>query len=230
MILTRQRSTNTLAWVASWDVATLLNAAILLLLTLIAAAWQYRANRHGTGRQQAKWVILAGLVTGGLALVFYFLPPLFGAQPADTNTIGVIVAVFPVALAAAILRYRLFDIDVLIRRTLVYTVLSALLALLYFASVVMLQTLLSNLFDAGSSIAIVISTLLIAALFTPLRRRVQEAIDRRFYRRRYDAQQVLAAFATAVRNETDPDRLASELLRVVQETVQPAHVTFWQMD
>jgi hypothetical protein len=225
MWATRSQSANVLAWIASWESATLLHAFTLLILTLITAAWQYRTGRQGAARQQAKWVILAGLVCGGLALLLYLLPPLLGGQSADTNTIGLIVAVFPLALAAAILRYRLFDIDVLIRRTLVYTVLTTLLALVYFTSVVFLQFLFTDLIGSGSNVAIVVSTLLIAALFTPLRRRVQDMIDRRFYRQRYDVQQVLATFAAAVRNETDPDQLTAELIQVVRKTMQPAHVS-----
>jgi hypothetical protein len=223
--MARGRSANVLAWIASWEPAMLIHAFTLLVLTLLAAAWQYRTSRQGAGRQQVKWVILAGLVGGGLSLLLYFLPPLLGGQPANSNLIGLIVVVFPLALAAAILRYRLFDIDVLIRRTLVYTLLSAMLAILYLGSVVLLQYLFIDLLEAGSNIAVVVSTLLIAALFTPLRRRVQDMIDRRFYRRRYDAQRVLASFATAVRNETDPDRLTAELIQVVRETMQPAHVS-----
>jgi hypothetical protein len=225
LLARRNNSANVLSWIASWERASQFYALIFLIMTLLVATWQYRTSRHGADRQQVKWVILAGLVSGGLALLLYALPPFLGAQPANTNLIGLIVVVFPLALAAAILRYRLFDIDVLIRRTLVYTVLSALLALLYFGSVVLLQYLLTDLIGAGSSIAVVVSTLLIAALFTPLRRRVQDTIDRRFYRRRYDAQQVLATFAAAARNETDPDQLTAELVRVVQETMQPAHVS-----
>jgi hypothetical protein len=225
LLARRNDVANILSWIASWERSSQIYALIFLILTLLVAVWQYRANRHGADRQRVKWVILAGLVSGGLALLLYALPPFLGAQPANTNLIGLIVVVFPLALAAAILRYRLFDIDVLIRRTLVYTVLSALLALIYFGSVVLLQYLFIDLIGAGSTIVVVVSTLLIAALFTPLRRRVQETIDRRFYRRRYDAQQVLASFAATVRNETDPDQLTAELIRVVNETMQPAHVS-----
>ncbi len=223
------RSAKVLAWIASWEPATLVIGLTLLVCTLIAATRQYRTSRYGTGRQQAKWVMLAGLVTGGLALLFYLLPVLLGVKPADTNAIGLIVALFPLAFAAAILRYRLFDIDVLIRRTLVYTVLTGLLATVYFISVISLQFLLTDRLRVGSNLAIVASTLLIAALFNPLRRRVQNVIDRRFYRQRYNAQQVLATFAAAARSETDPDRLTAELLRVVNETVRPASISVWQI-
>lgn len=134
----------------------------------------------------------------------------------------------PVSIGIAILRCRLWDIDVLIRRTLIYAVLTALLALAYFGSVVVLQ----NLFGAVTGqretpLVTVLSTLVIAALFVPVRRRVQAFIDRRFYRRKYDAARTLAAFGTALRDETDLDQLTAHLTAVVDEAMQPDSVGLW---
>jgi hypothetical protein len=229
LLAIRPGATTTLAWIATWKSIQDGYVLILLVLILLVGIWQYRRNQEGVARQQIRWIVFALLLSGGLTLVLDILPVFLGLPTININLVGLIALIFPLGIAAAILRHHLFDIDVIIRRTLVYSVLTTLLALIYFASVVLLQYLLTDLIGAGSTVAIVISTLLIAALFTPLRRRVQDMIDRRFYRRRYDAQQVLASFAATIRNETDPDQLTAELVRVVQETVQPAHVSVWHV-
>ena len=135
----------------------------------------------------------------------------------------------PFVFGTAILRYGLWDIDVLINRTLVYGTLTAILALVYFGLVVGLQFLFRDLTSqvASSPLIIVGSTLAIAALFQPLRRRIQSAIDRRFYRRKYDAAKTLAHFSAILRDEVDLNRLSEQLVEVVEETMQPAHVSLW---
>jgi hypothetical protein len=133
----------------------------------------------------------------------------------------------PIAAGIAILRYRLYDIDVVINRTLVYGVLTAALALVYVASIVLLQGLFRALTGGNSQLAVVASTLAIAALFVPLRRRVQAFIDRRFYRRKYDIATTLQAFNVRLRNDVDLDSVADDLVEVVNETMQPTHVSLW---
>jgi amino acid transporter len=157
------------------------------------------------------------------------------------HMIGIAIFAFslltiPISINIAILRYRLWDIDLLIRRTLIYGVLTVLLILIYFASIVLMLAVLGpivgkvvgdRLIGQASSLVPTLATLAIAALFNPLRRRVQDAIDRRFYRRKYDAHQVLARFAATVRDETDLQKLSEQLLEVVDESMQPASVSLW---
>jgi hypothetical protein len=133
----------------------------------------------------------------------------------------------PIATGIAILRYRLYDIDRIINRTLVYGTLTITLVALYFGGIVVLQRIFVTLTGQQSTLAVVASTLLIAALFTPLRRRIQGFIDRRFYRRKYDARKTLEAFSTKLKNETDLEALNNDLVGVVRETMQPAHVSLW---
>ena len=142
-------------------------------------------------------------------------------------TFGWVVIGLPVAIEIAVLRYRLYDIDLVINRTLVYGSLTVALALVYFGSVVGLQRLLSPVVGDSNQFAVVASTLLIAALFGPLRRKVQSFIDRRFYRRKYDARRTLEDFSAKLRDETDLEKLGDDLVRIVRETVQPAHASLW---
>jgi hypothetical protein len=133
----------------------------------------------------------------------------------------------PLSIGVAVLRSHLFDIDVLINRTLVYGSLTATLVALYFGGIVVLQRLFVALTGEKSTLAVVASTLVIAALFTPLRRRIQSFIDRRFYRSKYDARKTLEAFSAQLRDETDLNALSDDLVGVVRETMQPAHVSLW---
>jgi hypothetical protein len=133
----------------------------------------------------------------------------------------------PISIGIAILRYRLYDIDILINRTLVYGSLTVTLVALYFGGIVVLQRLFVFLTGQKSTLAVVVSTLVIAALFSPLRRRMQSFIDRRFYRSKYDARKTLEAFSAKLRDETDLDALSDDLVGVVRETMQPLHVSLW---
>jgi hypothetical protein len=185
-----------------------------------------RYRRAGTDvRQQMKWL----LVSVGLPILIFvgliFVETV--AQLSFSNTVvGLLYLSIPIGLGISLLRYKMFDVDAVIRRTALYTVVTTLLAAIYFGLVVVLQRVITP-FTGDSEIVVVLSTLLIAAIFLPLRRRVQEFIDRRFYRRKYDAEKVLAGFAATARDETDLDRLTAELLQVIQETMEPEHISIW---
>jgi ADP-ribosylglycohydrolase len=157
--------------------------------------------------------------------------PTAGADPLWVNLIEDAVpmsfAGVPIAVGVAILRYRLYDIDLIINRALVYSFLTATLALVYAGSVVGLQAVLRALTGQESTLAVVASTLAIAALFSPLRRRVQGFVDRRFYRQKYDAAKTLEAFNARLREETDLNTLTEDVMSVMRETMQPAHASFW---
>ena len=204
---------------------------VFWLVSLSAQIYRYMRVSTPVERQQTKWVFL------GLVLLFAIIIPaiIFGLLKPEqmdspillifTNFIGVIM---PLSIGVAILKSRLWDIDVIVRKTLVYSVLTVVLALVYFGSVILLQRLFSMLTGVEQSpLAVMLSSLAIAALFTRLRRRIQDALDRRFFRKKYNAQQVLAKFAITARDETDLDALTAELTRVVQETLQPERVSVW---
>ena len=197
---------------------------VALLLAVVSMILRFRRS-IGVERQQLKWIVYAGTVAaGGFALTLFLSGPFANAvfALAFLAFIGV-----PVAAGVAIMRYRLYEIDILINRTLVYGVLTVSLALIYLGSVVSMQYALRALTGQESQLAVVASTLAIAALFQPLRRRVQGFIDRRFYRRKYDAARTLTAFGARLRNEVDLETLADDLVGVIRETVQPAHVSLW---
>jgi hypothetical protein len=186
-------------------------------------------------RQQTKWVVFAIiiglLVEAVFTLVAVFFPSLDQSGSLYwllyNNISSYALLLIPLSLTIAILRYRLWDIDNLINRTLVYGTLTFLLALVYFGLVFALQFFLRGVISQTNDVVIVISTLSIAALFQPLRKRIQKIIDLRFYRSKYDAAKTLEAFSSTLRNEVDLSTLSEQLLAVVQETMQPAHVSLW---
>jgi hypothetical protein len=200
--------------IGGWAGLACFVAAILSLILRF-----YRSR--GDERLQIKWFAYAATLG--------FLAILLGGESQISGTLVWTVALLslPVSAGVAILRYRLYDIDVLINRTLVYGVLTAMSAGVYFGGVVSLQYGFRVLTGQESQLAVVASTLAIAALFQPLRRDIQGFIDRRFYRRKYDATRVLAAFSARLRNETDLDSLSDDLLKVLRETMQPVHVSLW---
>jgi hypothetical protein len=206
-------------------------------VTVAVLVYRYVRVFSPSQRQQAKWLLFgfAGLIVMVTlyTLLASLFPPLAAPdslyQLAGGTITSVMFLLMPLSLVIAIQSYRLWDIDVLIRRTLVYTILTAILALIYFGCVVLLQHLVTGITgQAGQSpLVIVASTLAIAALFSPLRRRIQKLIDRRFYRRKYDAAKTVEEFSATLRNEVDLNQVREHLLTVVQDTMQPSHILLW---
>jgi len=208
----------------------------LVLGMLGSQVYRYRRVSTPRQRRQTKWVVAGSAVAicglFGLLIPLFFSPATFGEISPFVLTLAsalvpLIMLLIPLSIGVAVLRSGLFDIDVVINRALVYGTLTATLVVIYVSCVVGLQQLLTPLFGESNQLAIVASTLAIAALFTPLRRRIQNLIDRRFYRRKYDARRTLEDFSAKLRDETDLDDLARELTSVVRKTVQPAHVSLW---
>jgi hypothetical protein len=202
---------------------------VSIVIALASQVYKYRRESTPLQRKQTRLIVIVLLVQlSPILLGTLFLTeerPWLAVVNLNLNTL--IPLLLPLAIAAAVLRHGLWDMDLIIRRTLVYGALTALLLTIYVGSIVLLQTIFTAVSGQQSAVAIVISTLIIAALFNPMRHRIQEFIDRRFFRRKYDAAQTLEQFAVTARDEVDLDNLTAELVRVVEETVQPERVTLW---
>jgi hypothetical protein len=212
---------------------------------MYAQVYRYRRVSTPTGRQQTKWVLFGFLLWWLLIMVLGVpyaielnLPP---GSPLPWWTLvsstgwWLTLTIVPLSLSIAVLKYRLYDIDIIINRAIVYAALTALLAAGYIGTIMALQGVSSLLFQVPfravfgqkSTLATIAATLAIAALFNPLRRRIQSLVDRRFYRRKYDAARTLEGFSMKLRDETDLEALSDDLVGVVRETMQPAHVSLW---
>jgi len=226
---------------AEWLVAGAYAVLPLLPLCMLASALslvlRYRRS-GGEERQQIKWIAFAASVVVVLYAIAMIVSFVFPEE--SWNTAGSVwwlnlltyavlssFTIVPIAVGIAVLKYRLYEIDIIINRALVYGPLSAMLALIYVGSVVGMQDVFRALTGQESTLAVVASTLAIAALFNPLRRRLQAFVDRRFYRSKYDARKTLESFSAKLRDETDLQTLNNDLVGVVQETMQPAHVSLW---
>ena len=203
---------------------------LVLLAVSVVSLLMRRMYAREIERQQTKWFTYASAVAASGAILDYII-----SEPLELVWLGLVghalvlvgLAGIPIAMGIAITRYRLYEIDLIINRTLVYGLLTATLVALYFGAIVVLQRVFVVLTGEQSTLAVVASTLLIAALFNPLRRRIQGFIDRRFYRTKYDTRNTLESFSAKLRDETDLDALSNDLVGVVRETMQPAHVSLW---
>ena len=224
-------------WVGEATQIVLLLLPLCILASATSLVLRFLRSQ-GEEREQIKWLAFAALVLG-LGFASFVIPGIIWPDDAVSanslwenlleDAVTLSFAGVPVAIGFAILKYRLYDIDVIINRTLVYGSLTVMLALVYFGGVATTQAIFRGLTAQREQpqLAIVISTLVIAALFNPLRRRIQAFIDRRFYRRKYDAAKTLEAFAAKLRDETDLEALSDDLVGVVRETMQPSHVSLW---
>jgi hypothetical protein len=221
---------------ANWPAWLALPLFLVLYGSIIySQIYRYRRVSTPAQRQQTKWVILGlavaiTVIIGIVSLIY--LTPSSSTSPFVEFLVTVIIwpvalLLIPLSIGFSILRYRLYDIDLLINRTLVYGTLTILLALVYVGLIFGLQYLLRGIISQHNDVAIVVSTLAIAALFQPLRYRIQAIIDRRFYRRKYDAAKTLEAFSATLRNEVDLKQLHEHLITLVQDTMQPSHISLW---
>jgi hypothetical protein len=224
-------------WLTVGAYAVLPLLPLCMLASALSLVLRYRRS-GGEERQQIKWIAFAASVVVVLYAIAMIASFVFPAESWTTAgsvwwlnllTYAVLSSftLVPIAVGIAVLKYRLYEIDIIINRTLVYVSLTVMLVALYLGGIVVLQRFFVLLTGQQSTLAVVASTLLIAALFTPLRRAIQSFIDRRFYRRKYDARKTLEAFSARLRDETDLEALNGELVGVVRETMQPAHVSLW---
>jgi hypothetical protein len=224
-------------WVTTVAYAILPLLPLCMLASAVSLVLRYRRSK-GDVRQQIKWIAFAASLVALMYLIAMIASLIHPSEAWLTAgpvlwlnllTIAALLSfvVVPIAVGVAILRYRLYEIDIIINRALVYGTLTATLVVLYFGGIVVLQRVFVLLTGQRSTVAVVISTLLIAALFNPLRHRIQSFIDRRFYRRKYDARKTLESFSAKLRDETDLDALSNDLVGVVRVTMQPAHASLW---
>jgi hypothetical protein len=207
--------------------------ALCILASVVSLVLRYRRSRDEE-REQIKWIAFAASVVGLLFLTGLVISLIYGSKPPSwTRLLDTMTALsytgVPIAVGFAVLKYRLYDIDIIINRTLVYVSLTLMLALVYFGGVTAAQAIFRTLTgqEQQPQLAIVVSTLVIAGLFNPLRRRIQSFIDRRFYRKKYDARKTLEGFSARLRDETNLGALSDELVGVVRETMQPVHASLW---
>ena len=225
---TSRSAETALDWLGKGDTPANIVAVAAMSLAAVVLSARYRYTTDSVSRQQARWIVFPFVVVGAAMVSLYLLPQMLGKEPlVDLGILTLLSLVFPMAVAVAIVRHRLFDIDLLINRALVYVALTATLGATYFGSVVVLQMAFRAATGQGSDIVIVASTLGIAGLFQPIRRGLQSLIDRRFYRSKYDAARTLAAFGAAARDEVDLGRLSAALVGATVKTMQPAHVSLW---
>ena len=227
-VLRPGRPVNSLDLLSRFVVSEWVTGAVVTLLWLIILLEGYRNRFTFAEKQKARWIFLSDLICCSMGFVFFLLPAsIFSQSIIPGNMLGLLLIPFPVCLAISVYRHQLFDIDIIIRRTLLYTSLTIVLGIAYFGSIVLLQNLFQRITGQSNQLAIVISTVGIASLANPLRKWIQKEIDRRFFRIRYNSEQAIAAFVSSARNEVDLSQLSSQLTTIVFDSLQPMYLSIW---
>jgi hypothetical protein len=203
-------------------------AIVYLLAALVIIIFQYLHSQPGPDRQRAKWALLGGTIAIVSALTIGVIPPLvIGRTWIDVNFYGLTLLAFPISMTIAIWRYHLFDVDVIIRKTFFYTVVTAILVVSFVGAIIFFEAFFRQFTRQNSRPAVALATAIMMLLFNPVRQRVQRAVDRLFYRTNYDAAQLLAHFAATSRDEADLPKLLSEIEQVITTSLQPAGISVW---
>ncbi len=219
---------NSLDLLSRFVVSEWVAGAVVTLLWLVILLEGYRNRFTFSEKKKARWIIYSGLICGGLGFVFFLLPAsIFSQSIIPGHMLGLLLIPFPVSLAISVYRHQLFDIDIIIRKTLLYTSLTIVLGMAYFGGIVLLQSLFQRITGESNQLAIVISTVGIASLANPLRKWIQKEIDRRFFRTRYNSEQAIAAFVSSARNEVDLSQLSSRLSAIVFDSLKPMYLSIW---
>lgn len=219
---------NSLDWYSRWLESEWVTGVVVTLLWLIILFEGYRNRFTALEKKKARWIFLSGLICGSLGLVFFLLPAsLFNQSIIPGNMLGLVLIPFPICLAISVYQHQLFDIDIIIRKTLLYSSLTIILGIVYFVGILVLQNIFQRVTGQSNQLAIVISTVGIATVANPVRKWVQKAIDRRFFRARYTSEQALAEFVASARNEVDLSQLSSQLTTIIFNSIQPMYLSIW---
>lgn len=227
-LILKSPAINSLDWYSHWLESEWVTGVVVTLLWLVILLEGYW-NRFSTGeKKKARWIFLSGLICGSLGLLFFLLPAsIFNQSVIPGNLLGLVLIPFPICLAISVLQHQLFDIDIIIRKTLLYSSLTVILGFVYFTAIIILQYLFQRITGQSNQLAIVISTVGIASVANPVRKWVQQAIDRRFFRSRYTSEQALAAFVASARDEVDLSQLSHQLTTILFNSIQPMYLSIW---
>lgn len=227
-ILAQGPAVNSMEWFRRWLDSEWVAGIVVTVLWLVILLEGYMHRFTAGEMKKVRWIFLSGLVCGSLGLVLFLLPAsIFHQSIIPGNLLGLILIPFPICLAISVYQHQLFDIDIIIRKTLLYSSLTLILGIVYFGGIVILQNLFQRITGQSNQLAIVISTVGIASVANPIRKWAQQVIDRRFFRKRYTSEQALAAFVAGARDEVDLSELSRQLTTIVFNSIQPMYLSIW---